>query len=115
MTMGEYSFAQRAEAFRWKNIPPLLRTKSRRVFFERLHDPAQSGNPRSVVIANIPDQAEGAAGPQHAVNLSHRLCGRKPVKRLRANHRIDRCILERDLLRRTAARIDFWIALLKLV
>ena len=40
------------------------------------------------------------------MNFTQRLRGRKPVKGLRANYRIHRLIIERDLLSGTGPRVD---------
>lgn len=59
---------------------------------------AEPDEPELGFLAAVPDQAEPATGPKHAMDLRERRAPVEPVESLRDGDRIDRAVAERDRL-----------------
>ena len=63
-----------------------------------VHDLAGLLQPVGTDVATVPHESEHAAGPQHSSDLGDRSFGDEPVPRLAGDHRVDRAVLDRDVL-----------------
>ena len=63
-----------------------------------VHDLAGLAQPVGARVAAVPHESEHAARPQHARDLGHRALGLEPVPRLARDDRVDRVVLDGDVL-----------------
>jgi len=72
-----------------------------------LHPRVVVGGDGRRAVRRVPEQREHPAGPQHARDLTDGRVVGEPVERLTREDRVDRCVLERDRLRRAGANVRF--------
>jgi hypothetical protein len=78
----------------------------------RFHDLAEPNLPGFDLLPPIPDEAEPAADPEHAMDLRQSCVPVEPMECLSDRDRVDRGIGQRDRLGRPAYDLDPWQRLL---
>src|SRR5271163_4031436 len=109
MQVGKELLAERTKPVCGKLGSPFLAVVARSIALKAFHDPGKGCDPLDVIVADVPDQTKSAARLEHAMDLMKGLGRGKPMKALRADDRVNRCIAERDGFGRAASGFNFGI------
>src|ERR1700678_1400424 len=96
MQVGKSLFVEGAKPFSRKLGSPFLAVVARSIALKALHDPRKGCDPCDVIVADVPDQTKSAARLEHAMDFMKRFGRSKPMKALRADHRVHRRIAQRN-------------------